>query len=285
MANLAPPPFPHGETLNQGVEYTRGTLPTPILDEGGVQLYGGYDARELLPLLQTDPTKTVICVDPIWPDAPKGMFKEAEGPSAAKTLLGELAAHWPRLARRALVQLGDGSDPRMLAVIPPELPYYRTCWLRYASPLPRAGRLLSGDVVHVFGRRDVGVPLPPAETTLRGRRAPSSTLHPCPRDEGGVKWLLWHYTRPGDLVIDPCAGSGTTLRAAAALGRRAIGIELRAGYAREALELFLRARAAGELWPEAAAGTFGGPRVSDVEHSERSASGWEVVDPDQVVSA
>ena len=38
------------------------------------------------------------------------------------------------------------------------------------------------------------------------------------------------WTDPGDLVIDPMAGSGTTLRAAADLGRRAIGIEVNPEY-------------------------------------------------------
>ena len=40
--------------------------------------------------------------------------------------------------------------------------------------------------------------------------------------------LTW--TKPGDLVIDPMAGSGITLRAAADLGRRAIGIEINPQY-------------------------------------------------------
>ena len=40
--------------------------------------------------------------------------------------------------------------------------------------------------------------------------------------------LTW--TQPGDLVIDPMAGSGTALRAAVDLGRRAVGIEIQPGY-------------------------------------------------------
>jgi site-specific DNA-methyltransferase (adenine-specific) len=35
--------------------------------------------------------------------------------------------------------------------------------------------------------------------------------------------LVRDYSRPGDLVVDPCAGAGTTLVACQRLGRRAIG--------------------------------------------------------------
>ena len=38
------------------------------------------------------------------------------------------------------------------------------------------------------------------------------------------------WTAPGDLVVDPMCGSGTTLRAAADLGRRVVGIEANAEY-------------------------------------------------------
>ena len=38
------------------------------------------------------------------------------------------------------------------------------------------------------------------------------------------------WTNPGDLVLDPMAGGGTTLRAAADLNRNAIGIEINAEY-------------------------------------------------------
>jgi site-specific DNA-methyltransferase (adenine-specific) len=41
-----------------------------------------------------------------------------------------------------------------------------------------------------------------------------------------MKALVRDYSRPGDLICDPCAGSGTTLIAAAIEGRRAIGAEM-----------------------------------------------------------
>lgn len=41
-----------------------------------------------------------------------------------------------------------------------------------------------------------------------------------------MRALVRDYSRPGDLICDPCAGGATTLLAAAMEGRRAIGAEL-----------------------------------------------------------
>ena len=41
-----------------------------------------------------------------------------------------------------------------------------------------------------------------------------------------MRAIIRDYTRPGDLVCDPCAGGGTTLLAAVMEGRRAIGAEM-----------------------------------------------------------
>lgn len=40
-----------------------------------------------------------------------------------------------------------------------------------------------------------------------------------------MRALVRDYSRPGDIICDPCAGSGTTLLAAAIEGRKAIGSE------------------------------------------------------------
>jgi hypothetical protein len=41
-----------------------------------------------------------------------------------------------------------------------------------------------------------------------------------------MRALIRDYSRPGDLVCDPCAGGATTLLAAAQTGRRGVGAEL-----------------------------------------------------------
>jgi len=50
--------------------------------------------------------------------------------------------------------------------------------------------------------------------------------HPCPYPITLPTRCIAAVTDPGDLVLDPFSGSGTTVRAAKDLGRRAIGIEL-----------------------------------------------------------
>ena len=54
--------------------------------------------------------------------------------------------------------------------------------------------------------------------------------HPCPKPIGWMKWLVGRVSLDGETVIDPFAGSGTTLVAAKQLGRKAIGIELEERY-------------------------------------------------------
>jgi DNA modification methylase len=54
-------------------------------------------------------------------------------------------------------------------------------------------------------------------------------VQPTQKPEALVAWFLRTYTHPGDLVLDPTAGSGTTLVAAKRLGRRFVGFEMDGG--------------------------------------------------------
>ena len=52
-------------------------------------------------------------------------------------------------------------------------------------------------------------------------------VHPTQKPVALLERLIEVFTDPGDVVIDPCAGSGTTLLAAQNLGRRAYGFEIK----------------------------------------------------------
>lgn len=52
--------------------------------------------------------------------------------------------------------------------------------------------------------------------------------------------FIWQYTRPGEVVFDPFCGVGTTCKAAAALGRRWLGMEKLPGEAETARRWLFR---------------------------------------------
>ena len=50
--------------------------------------------------------------------------------------------------------------------------------------------------------------------------------HPCPKPIAFMQWLMNLAALPGEIVIDPFCGSGTTLVAAKNAGLGAIGVEI-----------------------------------------------------------
>ncbi|SQK36910.1 DNA-binding transcriptional regulator [Escherichia coli] len=50
--------------------------------------------------------------------------------------------------------------------------------------------------------------------------------HPCEKPADMLRQIINASSRPGDLVADFFMGSGSTIKAAMALGRRALGVEL-----------------------------------------------------------
>jgi hypothetical protein len=75
--------------------------------------------------------------------------------------------------------------------------------------------------------------------------------HPCQLPPALLRRLIEVFTQPGELVLDPFDGAGTTTLCAAALGRRYLGIELSPEYhalARQRHELL---RAGGDPFAKA----------------------------------
>jgi modification methylase len=76
---------------------------------------------------------------------------------------------------------------------------------------------------------------PCAQTSAQYQRAgpylPASTAHPAKMLPELARRIVAEYSPPGGLVVDPMCGIGTTLVEAAALGRRAVGVELEARWA------------------------------------------------------
>lgn len=62
-------------------------------------------------------------------------------------------------------------------------------------------------------------------------------VHPTQKSVPLLESLIRIFTDEDDVVIDPCAGSGSTLLAAANLGRRAYGFEIKKDFFRKANEL------------------------------------------------
>jgi site-specific DNA-methyltransferase (adenine-specific) len=96
---------------------------------------------------------------------------------------------------------------------------------------------------------------------------------------GKPEWLMRRivgdYSRPGDLVCDPCMGAGTTLVAAVELGRRAIGCEPDAGRFEMARKRVSAARPQMTLRLDTGTGgAMGAQSGIDWTAEEPGAAGW-----------
>ncbi|WBB69125.1 DNA methyltransferase [Micromonospora sp. WMMD812] len=66
----------------------------------------------------------------------------------------------------------------------------------------------------------------PSRDQRRGRYVPQSSTHPGKMLPHLAAHAIASYTAPGDLVLDPMCGSGTTLVEAMHLGRDALGVDI-----------------------------------------------------------
>src|SRR4051794_21146228 len=83
-------------------------------------------------------------------------------------------------------------------------------------------------------RSDWTIPLCTGDERIKGRDG--KKLHPTQKPEALLARVILSSSRPGDLILDPFSGTGTTGATAKRLGRRFIGIERDAAYAAAARE-------------------------------------------------
>ena len=194
---------------------------------GTCELYLG-DCREILPEIKLSESKYPITLvtDPVWPNNTLSEFSLIEPyklfMDAWKLLDGYL--------ERAVIQLGCDSNPRILNPI--TLPFFRVAWAKYAVPGYKGRLLYTADVAYMFGTPPKVIP---NKKVISGECISNNNFgkeaeHPCPRKFDHVKWLVYQFTDPEDIVLDPFMGSGTTGVACVDQLRKFIGIEINEKY-------------------------------------------------------
>ncbi len=183
------------------------------------------DSRGVTGQLEAD-----VCItDPIWPNAPQDYYPwEGFDPQEVfSEVISQLEV------KRLVIIMRSDSDPRFLQVIPPRYPFFRTQSLPYVMP-GYIGRKLGGDeIAYCFGEP---IPSSPGHRVIPGiapKAQPNhrpNNGHPMSRALTHFRWLVEWWSLSGETIIDPFMGSGTTLIAARAAGRKAIGIEIKEEY-------------------------------------------------------
>lgn len=193
------------------------------------------DALKILPQIPGDHVDLIL-TDPVWP----GAKPELPGKRIAVELFKEASTYFRQIAPRVIIHLGMTTDPRMLAGLSYAMPFVQVCWLRWIPPAFRGPIMVSADVAYVFGHRKLpadGSRVFGAEVDAVSGHAPvddiraGSDTHPTPRSLKHVSWLVARFSRPGDLILDPFCGSGTTCLAAKLANRRYFGIEIKPEFA------------------------------------------------------
>jgi site-specific DNA-methyltransferase (adenine-specific) len=178
----------------------------PYYSDGSCVIYHG-DCREILPTLPR--------VDLVLTDPPYGVG----------------VAEWDAESCEWIVQMLDARTVLITPGIKNIFRYPPPTWVAsycYPNGEKRAagGGINCWEPVLVYGHNGFGLDCrmfrPTASVKIDG--------HPTPKPILPWEWMIAENSRPGETILDPFMGSGTTLRAAKDLGRRAIGIEIEERY-------------------------------------------------------
>lgn len=243
----------------------------PYFEDGQIALYLG-DMREVLPKLRLK--ADLVCADPPynetslpWDRWPEGWLEIAAGVTSSLWCFGSLrtflahrdeftAAGW-KLSQDTIGEYeidtmvwekhnGSGfAADRFKRVHELAAHWYRGAWrdIYHDVPTEHAGRIDGGmkarnaapthtGAIGSVSERDRVNRL--ARSVIRIRSMHRRGIHESEKPLGILDPLIRYASRPGGLVVDPFAGSGSTLDAARASGRRAIGIEAHEPYAEKA---------------------------------------------------
>ena len=207
----------------------------PYYEDESVQIYHG-DCRELLPLMPkvdlvlTDPPYGIGLVQKSW--AAENNGKQAsvvyeDEPEYIRGLIHSVIPLALEQTERAIIFPG----PSLLWEYPPA----RTLGCVYVpSGAGRApwGFQCSHPILYYGKDPYLVAGLGGRANAFESTKGVTENIdHPCPKP---VEWMRWAVNRGSvdatDTILDPFMGSGTTLRAAKDLGRKAIGIEIEERY-------------------------------------------------------
>lgn len=193
-------------------------------EQEGVTLYHSR-AEDLLPVLACQPT--LIFADPPYN---VGLAYESTDDRRPGPEYRDWCAAWLAQCRTlctGAVLVTPGAVNMRLWLAEIEQPRWVMAWTKsFSHSRARLGKpdgYQRWEPILVYGRAATSVESDWVHTVMQP--TPDVSWHPCPKPVGLLRWLVERFTAPGDLVLDPFAGSGTTLVAAQSLGRRAIGIE------------------------------------------------------------
>lgn len=190
-------------------------------EHAGITIYHG-DCREILPTLEP--------VDLVLTDPPYGMNFRSN-----------------RRWEKHDIIFGDSELPRDLidkAILKAERAAYVFCRWDNLEQMPDPTSVCiwvknnwsTGDLKHEHGRQWEAICFYPKDGHEFIKRIPDvlyadrtgNNLHPTEKPTEIISQLI--QCNVGDMILDPFMGSGTTLRAAKDLGRKAIGIEIEERY-------------------------------------------------------
>lgn len=198
----------------------------PYYQDNFATIYHG-DCREYVPALKP---VHVLLTDPVWPNCPADLIAGHDDPFG---LFDSFFSIVPFKFKRMVIVLRGDSDPRFLSAVPEYYEFFRAQILPYVMP-SYIGRKLGGDeIAYSFGEP---IPSAPGKKLIPGW-APKvqpdgrkANGHPCSRAYEHFNWLVNWWSTEEETILDPFAGSGTTLLAAKNNRRKSIGIEVEEKY-------------------------------------------------------